>query len=770
MDHHHDDDTTLFGSMVPDGYWIETPDISSSTFLDLSSSYFDSDDVYMTYFDPNISSDETDIKPLDDCKDQLIDDRFIQVFEYLNKRCTLNTDLLVQLWLPVIINGKRILTTVNQPFMVNSDNTNLLNYREVSKSYQFDADYNSNESMGLPGRVFLSKFPTCTRDLQFVAEVNDHRLTYAQKCNLYGCLELPVFELDGETCLGVVEVVTSSRNVNFRDELENIFKALEIVDLRSSDFFIHPKLKDFNEPYEMVLAEIRDVLRSICDTLKLPLAQTWGPSRSREAVDSISIIESASYVFDPQTLGFFEACCLQQLVQGEGIAGKALGTNQPCFTNIDDFCRADYPLAHEATMFGLNGAVAIRLHSTNTGPLDFVLEFFLPHDCKDYEDQTQMCNSIASMIKNLSCSLQTIKDKEQVVPVSSPVNETNARDESWISHMIDAQKRGENVILSMGCHKEEPEEEFQVINQNYNGIVFSEIEKQTYLGWGPKSKSQPSGAKRSIEKSRSKTERNISLQVLQQYFPGSLKDAAKNIGVCPTTLKRICRTHGIMRWPSRKIKKVSHSLKKLQLVIDSVQGAEGMIQLGSFYTTFPELGSVAQPSPEPKVNKHVNFLKTQTTPSDSSSSGSRGSACSTGTVKHTEKVNEKLVNNHSSPEVIAPEPKNSSPISQDDIVFRVKASYGDEKIRFKMPKKWCFEDLKREITRRFSIYDMDHIVLEYMDDEFERVLLSCDADLEECMEIHISTMNPAIKLFIHQSSHQSSFTSLIHPNDDINMW
>ena len=67
---------------------------------------------------------------------------------------------------------------------------------------------------------------------------------------------------------------------------------------------------------------------------------------------------------DPQILDLFKACSTQQLVQGEGIAGKVLRINPPCFTNIDVFCRADYPLGHEARMFGLNGAVAIRLHIT----------------------------------------------------------------------------------------------------------------------------------------------------------------------------------------------------------------------------------------------------------------------------------------------------------------------------------------------------------------------------------------------------------------------
>ncbi|CAH1423479.1 unnamed protein product [Lactuca virosa] len=284
--------------------------------------------------------------------------------------------------------------------------------------------------------------------------------------------------------------------------------------------------------------------------------------------------------------------------------------------------------------------------------------------------------------------------------------ETNTRDESWIEDMIQAKERDENVILSIGCHKEEQEEEFKAINQFYNGLGFCELEKQTYLEWGTGTGLRRQ-SKQSSVKNRVKTERNISFQVLQQYFPESLKDAAKNIGVCPTTLKRICRQHGIMRWPSRKIKKVSHSLKKLQLVIDSVQGANGMIKLGSFCTNFPELNSAISPAPKPKVNNRVNLFKTSQTPSNSSSSCNHGSSSLSENVVHTENAhgslkkkflsynnmndllptpNRKLVDD----EVILPQ-KSTNSIYEG--IFKVKAIYSDEKIRFQMSKHWSFGDL-----------------------------------------------------------------------------
>ncbi|KAL4420427.1 hypothetical protein ABPG75_010083 [Micractinium tetrahymenae] len=56
----------------------------------------------------------------------------------------------------------------------------------------------------------------------------------------------------------------------------------------------------------------------------------------------------------------------------------------------------------------------------------------------------------------------------------------------------------------------------------------------------------------------------LTLADLQSHFGVGLKEAAARLGICPTTLKRACRRHGIQRWPRRQLQKVNRALDELE--------------------------------------------------------------------------------------------------------------------------------------------------------------------------------------------------------------
>lgn len=320
----------------------------------------------------------------------------------------------------------------------------------------------------------------------------------------------------------------------------------------------------------------------MCKTHNLPLALTWAPCIQQgkcgcghSTENCVSTVDSACFVADLDILGFQEACSEYHLFRGQGIVGTAFTTAKPCFAiDITAFSKAEYPLAHHANMFGLHAAVAIPLRSVYTGSADFVLEFFLPKDCQDSEEQRQMLNSLSMFVQQACRSLHVVTEDEFALPplpppppaplskdihkllFASPSSQQVQVEEpsSWIAHMMEAQQKGKGVSVSLE-YLEEPKEEFKVTT-NWDGSnetstqVFSEfgqVEQSSgsrsrastvegTTGGGEESysftvrRSSSGGGRKSGEKRRTKAEKTISLPVLRQYFAGSLKDAAKSIG------------------------------------------------------------------------------------------------------------------------------------------------------------------------------------------------------------------------------------------------
>uniref|UniRef100_A0ACD5WTP4 Uncharacterized protein n=1 Tax=Avena sativa TaxID=4498 RepID=A0ACD5WTP4_AVESA len=773
-------------------------------------------------------------------------------------------ELLVQAWVPTRSAGDReVLTTHGQPYWLDRRSDRLESYRTVSIKYQFSADDSARDGLGLPGRVFVGRVPEWTPDVRYFTDQEYPRVRHAQYFDIRGSVAMPVFERRTGACLGVVELVMTTQKINYNAEIENICNALQEVDLRTSDVTSSPRAQVFGSSYQAIVPEIMHVLRAVCETHKLPLAQTWiscvcqAKKASRHSDETykccVSTVDEACYVRDQSVRGFQQACSEHHLFRGEGVVGKALVTNEPCFSpDITTCSKVEYPLSHYAMLFSLKAAVAIRLRSVRTGSMDLILEFFLPMDCINSEDQEDMLNSLSNTLQQVCSTLRVVGVKELAndgspetcspvtpefcvqptenldvlscginVPARTASVEATEEVSSWIASLVDVQNKGVkgeiDSDLPFGFSNQE-DEGFSVTGGwgtspvliPEDSSLFSGFKKhEEYEAKEASGSSDPSlsNSDKAVEKRRTKMEKTVSLQELRKHFAGSLKEAAKNLGVCPTTLKRICRQHGINRWPSRKIKKVGHSLKKLQMVIDSVHGADGTVQLTSLYENFTKTtwserelqGDLSCPASEQKFHLEPSVpdrlcesrFSSRTSGSNShsptySQSSNSSPGCSSDpkpqqqqssapelaikqeiSMEENQSSTEMKAGSHAELQILTEErpitlsrsqshmlaseqePMENMPSMQEakPDILKIKAMYGEDRCIFRLQPDWGFEKLKEEIAKRFGI-SQETCDLKYLDDESEWVLLTCDADLVECVDVYKSSSAKTVRISV----------------------
>ncbi|KAL4651320.1 hypothetical protein ACB092_01G151700 [Castanea dentata] len=809
-------------------------------------------------------------------------------------------NVLAQIWAPVKDGNRYVLTTSGQPFLIGTLGNGLHQFRAASVLYKFAVS--EDGALGLPGRVFRQKFPEWTPNVQYYSCKEYPRRVHAQCFNVQGSLALPVFEPSGQSCVGVVELIMTSSKINYAPEVDKVCKALEAVNLRSSEILDHPNTQIYNEGRQNALAEILEILAVVCEAHKLPLAQTWVPCENRSVLahgDALkkscasldgscmgqvcmSTTDVAVYVVDPHMCGFREACIEHHLQKGQGVAGRAFLSHNSCFCrNITQFCKTEYPLVHYARMFGLTSCFAICLRSTHTGDDDYILEFFLPPSITDLHQQQILLGSLLEMMKQHFQSLKIASGIElegevsvEIIQVSTDGIVDSRLESVRINQSLKSPPGPDGLLIVEDMVQLDSSQQQLMVHLNdinNKGIVASNAGGRL----DQFSSLENEDMKKMSERRRRKSEKSISLEVLQQYFSGSLKEAAKSLGVCPTTMKRICRQHGISRWPSRKINKVNRSLSKLQRVIDSVQCAEGTFGLGSLTTSQMPVAVGSHPSSLNRSNKQTSpsfkvsepqekngsstckMLDEQAAIDDQSrsppehgkspnSSKTRSRSCeeSAGTPNsqgscqgsppnestlaehpYVSAVNEQYVKvegspgspyqltaapnisptnsipdaflmtepqelfggiliedsgsskdlrnlcpsvadamvNEQVPEFCSTNPPCPSMASNQPIPFVhkmphvtarnemksviIKATYGEDIIRFRISLNSGMLELKEEVAKRLKL-EVGTFEIKYLDDDHEWILIACDADLQECMDISRSAGSNMIRLLV----------------------
>ncbi|XP_051144502.1 protein NLP7-like isoform X2 [Andrographis paniculata] len=796
--------------------------------------------------------------PMENC---VIKERMMQALR--NFKDLSGQHVLAQVWAPVKKGGRNMLTTSGQPFVLDPTNNGLHQYRLISLGYMFSLDGDMDGNLGLPGRVYQHKVPEWTPNVQYYSSKEFSRLNHALHYNVQGTLALPVFEPSGQSCVGVLELIMTSQKISYAPEVDKVCKALQAVNLKSSEILDNPSAQICNQGRQNALAEILEIITVVCETHELPLAQTWVPCRHRSILANggafmktcssfdgscmgqvcMSTTEVAFYVVDAHLWGFCEACAEHHLQRGQGVAGRAFESHNSCLCpDITKFSKTEYPLVHYARMFKLKGSFAICLRSNHTGNDEYVLEFFLPPNVEGYDDQRALLNSILATMKGHFGSLTVASGKDL--------------DDEWRSiEIIDGSIDEKLNFVPDYAATSQP------MSVSHN--AFSELNSSTGNG----NSSRPVDAQnvkptavvkdaKKPERKRGKAEKTISLDVLQQYFAGSLKDAAKSLGVCPTTMKRICRQHGISRWPSRKINKVNRSLSKLKRVIESVQGGEGTFGLSSLAMSpipvtdnknevvvnavqgldGPEeappncvsgdrdaagfvpaehsnrTGSQDESAGTPTSrgsshgsqsvrngtppddtgvarvdDRHMNaggsndlarqqirdvnlsaafrvpnnFLMEHEKPfggmliEDAGSSHDLKNLCSTDAmldeygVEYSWTKQSRFLDEMPEDVQAAPADRTHAFAARPEVKsVTIKATHREDIIRFRLPIDSGIIKLKEEVAKRLKL-ESGTFEIKYLDDDHEWVLIACDSDLTECLELSKSSGGNIIRLLVH---------------------
>nr|XP_043617591.1 protein NLP7-like [Erigeron canadensis] len=452
---------------------------------------------------------------------------------------------IIQFWTPVMtISGRRLLSTSGQPFAVRFPSKKLSKYRLRCMEYQYIISDQHNDHDDL---LIISDAPTATSFLNRLPELVSYKnlkgasplVDSALECHLSHSYMLPIcFPFQTSTsccCIGVLEFSIGSILWFNENIIAMITRGLKEVGV--GVFQIQERI-----PYQIIPGlkpardEIEQALKFVCGSNNTPLAQVWVALEDDNHVKFSSYLQGTrkkqklslkltGYIDDACSQlsygKYYRLCDMFPLEMGEDFVEKTLEDYKPRFCNDGSKLSSDTLVKRLFDVVGVS-RLAICFNSIHTGDFCYVFEFIWKgeRDCD---------------VKFVEKLLLKLKDLLPGFKLASG-----------------AELGDELDILKVGDSRATETKYLKIFQGKRLSLIPEVLEEGTRMPVpiivdfiAP------------VEAKYKTTLIPLSLEVIEQQFGNTEIEAAKNLNVSRSTLRRKCRKLGILKWKGRNKRKLN---------------------------------------------------------------------------------------------------------------------------------------------------------------------------------------------------------------------
>ncbi|KAI8569807.1 hypothetical protein RHMOL_Rhmol02G0305300 [Rhododendron molle] len=472
--------------------------------------------------------------------------------------------------------------------------------REYNNKFYADAE-SGEDQLGLPGRVFLNKLPEYTPHVEHYTLKEYPQLDLALRCKIGVCWAVPVFEHSSHTCVGVLEIVSPfdicRHDKEFLGRMDDIFQKFG---LRFFDGYEPYKMQcwDKNEARTVAFHELKMVSKSVCYIHNLPLALAWVSCHScndlLQSLFQFCVLYSTDENDDD--LDDFMNVSKDCLLKKGQVTGRILPfPNLLYCSDVKQFSIAEFPLVPYARNCELGGWFTMCLQSSYTRDELYVLEFFLP---KSDENDENILSKLRLILGTMEEYFKTFKlasgqglgealsvevidfqngqksPSIQMIPASRCIPSLELLQDGGVMLQQDQQDQPSMDVTNSGMYvvSEAQNYNLPILDSLQNGKVTKQVDSSDQQSMDPSNKgenavtaeqnillvSSSKKGKRKVQDEEHKkvgVRIEVSLEEILECSKMRREDAAKELKVSISKLKRVCRDFGINRWPPRNIKK-----------------------------------------------------------------------------------------------------------------------------------------------------------------------------------------------------------------------